>query len=94
MKDPEQEVQIKRVRTAIEAAVLAFCKARAPFGHVAVNVQSYFYMTDLTEFVKKHTQIAPDSAGRILSDLRQRKKIDYRVINRAKSFYELTMVQP
>jgi hypothetical protein len=47
-------------------------------------------MADLTAHLNARSLVAPDSAGRILRDLRKRKVLDYRVINRAQSLYEIT----
>lgn len=88
MKDPEQKVQIDRVRAAIAEAVHSFCL------RVSKTNSACFFMSELTEHVKARTNIAPDSAGRILRDLRQQKQIDYKVINRARSLYMITMVKP
>lgn len=80
--DPEaQHAQLRRVRERIEAAVLAYCSALSP--------PAQFHMEDLTAFVQARVPVAPDSPGRILRHLRQRKRLAYRVVNRKASLYEL-----
>jgi hypothetical protein len=47
-----------------------------------------FTMTQLTTFVLRHApEVAPDSPGRILRDMRQRKMLDYELISRRHSRY-------
>lgn len=52
-----------------------------------------FHAADLIEFVNDFSAageyIAPDSPGRIMRDLRRDGRINYRVINRAQSLYEI-----
>lgn len=79
----EQEENRERVSSRIGAAILSFC---------LVNRQ--FHAEDLRKFVTRETGIsAPASADRILRDLRQRGVIEYRVLNRRESLYEVITVR-
>jgi hypothetical protein len=84
----EQAQNLKRVKGNIDAHVLAFCRERFD------QCPPRFFMTELTTFVRNRIGIAPDSPGRILRSLRQDGSIDYDVINRRASLYELTAVKP
>jgi hypothetical protein len=50
-------------------------------------------MAELAEFVASAVQVAPDSPGRILRQLRRAGRVDYRIVNRAQSLYEITAVR-
>lgn len=80
-----QQRNLNRVAGEIAPYVLAFCKAKGD--------GAKFHMSELTAYVRARAGIAPDSPGRILRDLRQKKQINYRVINRAESLYELLAIQ-
>ena len=77
---------LERVSNNISQIVADFCRRRFREG------RSEFRMTDLTSYVSARSAIAPDSAGRILRDLRKRKVVGYTVVNRAQSLYKLTEV--
>lgn len=83
----EQTAQLERVSSRIGKSVLAFCRAALRDAYDAS-----FTMQDLTEWVRRETGVAPDSPGRILRDLRQRRLIDYEVTSRAQSLYRLIKV--
>ena len=54
------------------------------------HVGKTFHADELRLHVRKCVgEVAPDSAGRILRDLRQRKVVAYEVVNRAKSLYRV-----
>lgn len=72
-----------RVKLAIRKHILAFADA-----HMGCR----FHMTDLTAYVRRQVPTAPDSAGRILRALRQDGVIDYRLVSRRDSEYEITAV--
>ncbi len=82
----EQQVNLDRVSGNIARIVADFCRGRLDDG------RAEFRMVDLTTFVNARSTIAPDSAGRILRDLRRQKVIDYTVVNRAQSLYRVTGV--
>lgn len=82
----EQQAKLARVSGNIARIVADFCRGRLDEG------RAEFHMEDLTEFVRARSTIAPDSAGRILRDLRRNKVIDYTVVNRAQSLYKVTGV--
>jgi hypothetical protein len=78
--DFEQAENLERVRSRIGRAIVAFCRER-----------KRFHADELRAAVAEATGIAaPASADRILRDLRQRGVINYRVINRHESLYEVT----
>lgn len=82
----EQQANLDRVSNNIAGLVAAFCRGRFREG------RAEFRMEDLTRFVRARSTIAPDSAGRILRDLRRRKVIGYEVVSRSASLYRLTEV--
>jgi len=70
------------VSSRIGMSIIEFC--RTEVGH-------QFYAEDLRKWVDLRAgPVAPGSADRILRDLRQRGFIDYVVVNRAHSLYQLT----
>jgi len=75
----EQEANLARVFTKIAPAILEF--------HKRVGVGGEFHMADLTAYVRARTEIAPDSAGRIMRCLRQDGALNYEVVNRRQSLY-------
>lgn len=81
----EQAENLERVTTRIEQAILTFCRKH-----------KRFHADDLRKAVVRETGIAaPGSADRILRHLRQRHTLDYRVINRRESLYEvLSLPEP
>ena len=74
----EQQANLERVRSRIAQAIVTFC-----------DWHSMFYMQELLNYVEATTQVAPDSPGRILRDLRQKGLIDYVVLNRRQSLYQV-----
>lgn len=76
-----QPRELARVKSAIAKLILSFFNAR-PVG-------SQFHMADLTKYVGAHVVIAPDSAGRILRDMRQAGELNYSVVNRRNSLYRI-----
>jgi hypothetical protein len=80
----EQQANLARVSSNIAGIVRDFCRGRLDEG------RAEFHMVDLTTYVNARSTIAPDSAGRILRDLRRHKVIDYTVVNRAQSLYRVT----
>ena len=81
--DEEQAENLDRVRTRIHSVVTDFCRE---------HVGNQFHMVDLTEYVRERAHIAPDSPGRILRDLRRTGILDYEVLNRRESLYEIRRV--
>ena len=75
--------QMKRVEQSISEVVLAFCRER---------IFDTFHMDDLLAYVKARVTIAPDSAGRILRELRANGRVDYDVVSRARSEYVIRRV--
>lgn len=88
--DPEQQENLDRVSSEIADAIMNFALERL------TSVQqgkSTFYMSELLGHINGiGIAVAPDSPGRILRSLRQRKLLDYKVINRRASLYEVTSV--
>lgn len=78
----EQERQVKRVRGKIHLAILGFFHRRRP-GDV-------FTAPELHRVIReKHPSLAPDSPGRIMRLLRAEGLINYRVVSRKDSLYEI-----
>jgi hypothetical protein len=78
----EQEENLERVSSRIGRAIIDFCRAH-----------KRFHADDLRKAVISETGIAaPASADRILRDLRKRGVIDYRVLSRRESLYEIVAV--
>jgi hypothetical protein len=76
----EQEEHLERVSSRIARAILDYCRDHRQF-----------HADDLRRAVTNRTGItAPASADRILRDLRQRHVIDYKVLDRRASLYEVT----
>lgn len=70
---------LRRVTNRIGDSVLTFC-AKA----------HRFRMGDLTEWVRRTVgEVAPDSPGRILRDLKRRGLVNYRLVSRSESLYEM-----
>jgi hypothetical protein len=75
---------IARVTERIAAAVLEFCA-----------LPRQFHMSELNAYVESSVgTIAPHSAGRILRALRQAGKVNYRVLDRSNSLYEIVLPVP
>ena len=78
----QQTTNLARVTAAIGKNVLAFCRSR--------GVQGTFHASDLHDYVG--ASVAPASADRILRHLRQKGYVDYIILNRRASFYQITSV--
>jgi hypothetical protein len=83
----EQQENLDRVSSRIAWAIVRFlCERLASINH-------FFHADELRAAVIRDTGIAaPASADRVLRDLRQKKKIGYRVVNRRESLYEALWV--
>ena len=76
----EQAENLERVSSRIGRAIVNFCREHRQF-----------HADELRRAVVRETGIAaPASADRILRQLRQQGKLDYVVIDRRGSFYEVT----
>lgn len=85
----EQERELGRVTYALKDYVLLFARRRwASKG----EAPAFFYGSDLEAFVKKQAGAAPESPGRILRVLRQEGQLNYRIVSRPQSLYELLAV--
>ena len=85
----EQQENLERVASRITGAIVTFCEA-----HLRNRVSHQFHIEDLRRYVNSVVGVcAPDSAGRILRYLRQRGVLQYRVINRRESLYEIVSVK-
>lgn len=75
----EQDQHLSRVRERIAAAIVEFSSNRKEF-----------FADELRAYVtQKVERVAPGSPDRVLRDLRQKGVLNYRVISRSKSRYEL-----
>lgn len=88
----EQREQLIRVGDAIADYVMEFC--RDVYSDVFTGTPPRFFMEELTSHVRSRQLVAPDSAGRILRALRKLGKVDYFIVNRRSSLYELRFVSP
>jgi len=73
-----------RVRSRIGSLILEFC-----------SPNRIFHMDDLARWVKcwEGNHIAPDSPGRILRQLRQQGLLNYKVVSRRQSLYQVVPVE-
>ena len=78
--------ELSRVKTNISELVEAFVLCRWQTG------QPRFHMRDLHDYIFTRTHIAPASPDRILRQLRQEGKFDYKVIDRRSSCYQITAI--
>lgn len=85
MLSPQTE-NLERVSQRIGPHVEEFCKQRIERG------ATVFFADELREYIQSAAGGAPDSASRILRDLRSKGRINYRVISRADSLYEVVDV--
>jgi hypothetical protein len=79
----EQSKQIVRVEGRIAELVTAFLVAR---------VGQEFRLVDLTEYVSRHVQVAPDSPRRVMSALAKSGQVDVRCISRSSSLWAVASV--
>lgn len=82
----EQGQQLARVESKLGAFIITWCQA-----HLAAG-QPRFHLAELAEDVECQFGGAPDSASRILRQLRARGHIAYRVVDRRASLYELEAI--
>ena len=74
----EQTENLERVNDAIAAHVIKFYRE---------HINREFFGGELFAYVCQRQMVAPDSPRRIMSDLKNRGIIDYKVLNRRKSLY-------
>ena len=79
-----QTEELSRVQANIGELVERFVLDRWQTG------RPRFYIQDLHDYIAARTQIAPASPDRILRQLRLEGKIDYTVVSRSESCYEIT----
>lgn len=78
----EQAEQLERVSARIARPILVFCKAH-----------KRFHADELRRFVVSQVGVAaPGSADRVLRDLRQQGRLNYVVVSRRESLYEVIEV--
>lgn len=70
---------------AIEALIHAFFTER--------SVGAEFCLTDVIDYVRNHRPVKADTAGRTLRDMREKGKVDYTVVDRPKSLYQIEPVE-
>lgn len=79
----EQSEHLERVSSRIALAIIAYCRAN-----------KRFHADELRSAVVRATGIAaPASADRILRDLRQRGIVQYKVVSRRESLYEVITIK-
>lgn len=74
---------LARVHEQIAALILDFLRM------VQRRAVPEFHMAELTEYVARYVQTAPDSPGRVLRDLRARGLVAYVVVDRGASRYRV-----
>lgn len=77
-----QSAELERIASRLAELIISFCTDR-------LAVAPEFNMVELTAWVSRHVVAAPDSAGRILRDLRKRGLVRYKVTNRRASTYRV-----
>lgn len=84
----EQQDNIRRVSKKIRAHIIEFWRTR-------LGDDTDFHMEDLVSFVRAQIpNVAPDSASRILRDLKHKGVLNYVVLSRSKSLYRLLPLEP
>lgn len=78
----EQAAQLYRVAANLAEIVMDFLWLK--------GTGSTFHMADLQSFVAERCKSAPASPDRILRDLRQRQRCDYKIVDRRGSKYKIT----
>lgn len=82
MEQQEQQENLERVSECIGQPILDF------FNNNGTGAQ--FHACELHGYVGGRTgQLAPASADRVMRDLRKKKLLNYRIVNRKKSLYEI-----
>ena len=82
---PAQQENIARVHAKIAPVIASFFHER--------GLGATFHVDDLRRYVaRRYAVIAPDSAGRIMRDMREREWVDYEVVNRRASLYRITSI--
>lgn len=77
----------ERVNSRIAPAIVEFCAVR--------GVGSQFHAEDLHRHVEIRTgRVAPASADRVLRMLRTGRQVEYKVLDRGRSLYEITAIAP
>jgi hypothetical protein len=81
----EQQENLKRVKDRLSAHVKAFCEQ--------IGTGGRFYAEDLRRSVAEKFKGAPDSGPRILRLLRQEGQLDYSIVNRRQSLYQIEAIK-
>jgi hypothetical protein len=84
----EQDENLERVSSKIGAFVRSFFRERWSAG------QKFFFVKELHEYVSDRAKVAPASSDRVLRDLRWNGQLDYRVVDRRASRYEILSAEP
>jgi hypothetical protein len=84
---PEQQEHLDRVSSKTSPAILRFYQ---------LHCGEQFHADDLRNFVLKvaGVQIAPNSAYRVMYDLKKKGLLNYEVINRRQSLYRFLTIDP
>ena len=83
----DQRTELRRVTATIGRTVMDFCRV------VERRQSREFHAQELRDYVAAQGLTAPASPDRILRALRQRGKLHYVVVTRAKSLYRVTEVR-
>ena len=83
--------QLQRVGLNLNQAIIAFWKQKL-YSMQDTNLR--FTATELRQYVQRHNfGTAPSSAARVMRNLRQDGQINYVVVNRARSLYQVIPVE-
>lgn len=87
----EQATNLKRVSDRIAPSILSFFEHRKNQSAFLRQVPT-FHADELRVYVEKHCgTIAPGSTDRVLRQLRAAGKLDYVVLSRRESLYEIKL---
>jgi hypothetical protein len=79
--DFEQADNLQRIYGRVGQAILAF---------FAEHASQRFHLIELLRYIRQVVrEVAPDSPGRIMRLLRRHGRIDYAVVSRSESLYEI-----
>jgi hypothetical protein len=84
---------LERVTSRIGGAILQFCRERIASSFSTLPNKAEFHAEELRRHVDRVIGVtAPGSADRILRDLRKRRALGYKVVNRRDSLYRILWI--
>lgn len=89
----DNSAHLERVSSRIGEAIMGFCRDRLWVRDQCGAASGTFRVDDLRRWVALYAgPVAPASPDRVLRQLRKDGKVEYRVVDRAKSLYEVVSV--